>query len=427
MKKLIFVLVAVLGMSSTTFAQTNEKEMKKAVKAAQRIVKDAKDEMERADIPDKRHAKQLIDQAMQNDLLQNWDQMWLEAAIVYREFYNQENVKSYNGRYDTVTMYNYLTDWFKYTLKADSLEQIPNSKGKTSKEAREDLIPDVYKNMGGLINGGIFYFNHREDYAKAYELFDTYFTMAKHDAIKDLAEADEYFQNSKVNLSYFPGLAAFYQDKWADALKYFQIAKDDEEYGEMATVYLCECYGGLRDSAQWLQSLKDGLVKYPTKDYFYSQLLNYYNLKNDMGELEKFVQSMIEIDPEKAYNYYVLGYIAQQSKDYAKAIEQYQVAIDKDETLADAYNNLGLCIMSQATEFMDSKSKLNYRSAEYKKALAEEKEYYKKALPYYEKLKTLEPDAVAKWGLGLYTIYYKLDMEKEMNQVEKQLKSKGLI
>ena len=192
----------------------------------------------------------------------------------------------------------------------------------------------------------------------------------------------------------------------------------------MATVYLCECYGGLRDSAQWLQSLKDGLVKYPTKDYFYSQLLNYYNLKNDMGELEKFVQSMIEIDPEKAYNYYVLGYIAQQSKDYAKAIEQYQVAIDKDETLADAYNNLGLCIMSQATEFMDSKSKLNYRSAEYKKALAEEKEYYKKALPYYEKLKTLEPDAVAKWGLGLYTIYYKLDMEKEMNQVEKQLKSK---
>ena len=73
------------------------------------------------------------------------------------------------------------------------------------------------------------------------------------------------------------------------------MAQNDEEYGEDATEFICECYGELKDSVKWLQSLKDGLVKYPTKDYYYNKLLNYYNIKNDMGAMEEFVQDMKEV------------------------------------------------------------------------------------------------------------------------------------
>lgn len=428
MKKLIFVLIAVLGMSCATTAQTTtDKEMKKAIKAAQRIVKDAKDEMERADIPDKRHAKQLIDQALKNDLLQNWDEMWIQAANVYEYYFNQENSKSYDGRFDTVAMYNYLTDWFKYAFIADSLEQIPDKKGKTSTVVRDKLVPDIYRNLGSLINGGIFYFNHREDYAKAYEFFDSYFTLAGHDALKNKVAEDASFQQYKTEFAYFPALAAYNLEQWENSLKYSLIAQDDSVYGEMATEFICECYGFMGDSVQWLESLKNGLIKYPTVEYYYNKLLNYYSVKNDMSEMEEFVRGMVEIDPEKPYNYYVLGYIAQQKKDYEEAVKQYQTAIDKDEDLADAYNNLGLCIISQATDFIDSKSNLNYRSAEYKKALAQEKEYYQKALPYFTKLRELEPGSIKKWGVPLYTIYYKLDKEKEMNDIEKRLKASGIL
>ena len=43
MKKLIFVLIAALGVSCTSYAQMTEKELKKATKAAQKEVKEAKE------------------------------------------------------------------------------------------------------------------------------------------------------------------------------------------------------------------------------------------------------------------------------------------------------------------------------------------------------------------------------------------------
>lgn len=427
MKKIVFVLIAALGMSYTTYAQMSEKELKKATKTAQKMVKEARDDMERDDVPDKRHAKQLIDQAMKNPLLKDWDQTWYEAAEIYQYFYNQENVKSYNGAYDTVAMYNYLNDWFTYALRADSLQQIPNEKGKTSDEVRKNQIPNIYRNLNTLINGGVFYFNHREDYVTAYKYFDRYFTLAQSDILKDYMTEDPTWNEYRYNFAYFPALAAYNNEKWDDALKYAIMAQNDEEYGEDATEFVCECYGELGDSAKWLQALKDGLVKYPTKDYYYNKLLNYYNQKNDMTEMESFVQEMIKLDPEKAYNYYVLGYIAQQGKNYDKAIEQYKIAIEKNNTLTDAYNNLGLCIMSQAVEFMESKSNLDYRSTAYKKAMQEQEEYFKSALPYFVKLRELEPDAVSKWGVPLQQIYYLLKMNKELEEVEGKMKAKGLL
>ena len=427
MKKLIFVLIAALGMSCTSYAQMTEKELKKATKEAQKQVKEARNEMERDDIQDKRGAKRLIDQAMKNSLNQDYDQTWLVAADIYQHFYYQENTKSYSQPYDTVGMYKLLTDWYRFAMKADSLQQIPNAKGKTSDEARKKHAKEIHRTMSDLIRGGIFYFNDHQDYTKAYEMFDSYFTVANHPMVKDLTEADSFYIKNKPIYSYYPALAAYNLEEWENVLKYATVALDDEEVGETATEMICDAYGNLQDTVQWLETLKQGLIKYPTVDYYYGKLLNYYNLKNDMTELENFVKEMVEIDPEKAYNYYVLGYVAQQSKDYEKAIAQYQTAIDKDANLSDAYFNLGLCIMFQAQEYMDSKSNLDYRSSAYKKAVQEQKDYYKKALPYFTKYRELEPSATDKWAIPLQTIYYQIDMSKELNEIEARMKEKGML
>lgn len=427
MKKLIFVLIAALGMSCTSYAQMTEKELKKATKEAQKLVKEAKNEMERDDVQDKRNAKRLIDQAMKNSLVQDWDQTWLIAADVYQHFYYQENTKSYTQPYDTVGMYKLLTQWYEYSMKADSLQQIPNAKGKTSDEARKKHAREIHRTMSDLIRGGIFYFNDHQDYEKAYEMFDSYFTVANHPMIKEFTAEDTIFQKYTPIYSYYPALAAYNLEKWENVLKYANVATADEEVGETATEMICDAYGNLGDSAAWLATLKQGLVKYPTAEYYYGKLLNYYNLKNDMSELEQFVKEMIEIDPEKAYNYYVLGYVAQQSKDYDAAIAQYEKAIEKDASLSDAYFNLGLCIMFQAQDYMDSKSNLDYRSKAYKNAVQEQKEYYKKALPYFTKYRELEPSATDKWAIPLQTIYYQIDMSKELNEVEARMKEKGML
>ena len=427
MKKLIFVLIAALGMSCSSYAQMTEKELKKATKAAQKEVKEAKNEFERDDVQDKRGAKRLIDNAMKNPLNQDWDQTWLVAADIYQDFYYKENTKSYTQPYDTVGMYKLLTDWYRFAMKADSLQQIPNAKGKTFDEARKKHSGEMHRTMGDLIRGGIFYFNDHQDYQKSYELFDTYFKIANHPMLQAWVEDDTIMRNNTPIYSYYPALAAYNLENWENVLKYASVATADEEVGETATEMMCDAYGSLQDTVKWLETLKVGLVKYPTVQYYYGKLLNYYNLKGDMGELENFVKEMVEIDPEKAYNYYVLGYVAQQSKNYDAAIEQYEKAIEKDEKLSDAYFNLGLCIMFQASEYMDSKSNLDYRSKAYKDAIKEQKNYYKKALPYFIKYRELEATATDKWAIPLQTIYYQLDMSKELNEVEARMKEKGML
>ena len=427
MKKLIFVLIAALGVSCTSYAQMTEKELKKATKAAQKEVKEAKNEFERDDVQDKRGAKRLIDNAMKNELNKNWDQTWLVAADIYEDFYNKENIKSYNQAYDTVGMYKLLTDWYRYAMKADSLQQIPNAKGKTSDEARKKHSAEMHRTMSDHIRGGIFYFNDHQDYEKAYELFDTYFTVANHPMLDAWISDDTIFRKYVPIYSYYPALAAYNLEKWDNVIKYASVAVADEEVGETATEMICDAYGNLQDTVKWLETLKQGLVKYPTAEYYYAKLLNYYNQKDDMAELESFVKEMIQIDPEKAYNYFVLGYVAQQSKNYDEAIKQYETAIEKDENLSDAYFNLGLCIMFQASDFMDSKSSLDYRSKAYKDAVKEQKNFYKKALPYIIKYRELKPSLTDKWAIPLQTIYYQLDMSKELNEVEARMKEKGML
>lgn len=426
MKKLIFVLIAALGVSCASYAQMSEKELKKATKAAQKTVKEAREIMQRDDVPNKSGAKRLIDQAIKDPLLKDWDQTWFEAAEIYKYFYYDEDIKfSRREKVDTAAMYNLLLDWYKFDLKADSIQQIPNEKGKTSDEVRRKHAQDIHRCMPALIQAGIYYFNNRRDYPMAYKIFDAYFTMGENPVVKAYIDNDSIYHQRKAYYSFFPALAAYNMQDWTKTLKYATAAVDDEENGELATQFICDSYGEMGDSVKWLEAVKAGLLKYPSSDYFYTKLVYYY--RNNRSELEEFVKDMIKIDPEKSYNYFVLGLIAQQNNDYEKAIEQYAIAIEKEPAMTEAINNIGLCYMKEATEFMDSKKDLNFRSAEYKKALQEEKEYYKKALPYIEKLRELEPGNISKWGILLYQIYYKLSMDKEYNDIEKMLKANDII
>ena len=210
-------------------------------------------------------------------------------------------------------------------------------------------------------------------------------------------------------------------------LKYVDKAIEDPEYGPSCQRIKAEAYENMKDTANWISNLMTGIVKYPSDEYFYTKIIMYYNDTEKWEELEQFVTDMIAQDPNKAYNYFVVGVLKQQQKDYETAAKNYEMAVEKDPELADAYINLGLCYMFLANEYVDANSNINYRSAAYKKVLEVEKEYYQKALPMYEKVEKLLPNDVDKWGPQLYQIYYKLKMSKEVNRMETILKAEGLL
>ena len=427
MKKILFMFVAALSMVATVNAQgLSEKEIKKATKAAQAEVKNAKDQL--ADNGNLRMARNIIDKSMQNEYVKDWAETWSVAASVYFQLYTNENIKSYqNTPYDTVAMYDYLTKWYEYAIICDSLQQIPNAKGKTSTACRDAHGYEMYRSHTNFINGGIFYFNNRKDYAKAYEMFDNYYQIAETDIMKKYLADDENFANYTVEFAYFPTLAANNMQDYQKVLKYVDKAIEDPEYGPACQRIKAEAYENMKDTVNWISNLMTGIVKFPKDEYFYTKIIMYYNDTEKWEELEKFVTDMIAQDPDKAYNYFVVGVLKQQQKQYEVAAEQYKMAIEKDPELSDAYINLGLCYMFIATEYVDANSNLNYRSAAYQKVIEQEKEYYRQALPIFEKVRELLPNDVSKWGQQLYSIYYKLNMSKEVSKMETILKAEGML
>ena len=66
---------------------------------------------------------------------------------------------------------------------------------------------------------------------------------------------------------------------------------------------------------------------------------------------------------------------------------------------------------------------MNFRSKEFKAAQEKMKEYYRLALPMFEKLRTLDdgtdPERKIAWTSGLYNCYYILNMGTELEEIEK--------
>ncbi len=426
MKKLFFILVAVLSVS-TSYAQMSDKEMKKAITEAKKIVKEAKKNIE-SETGNAFQAKKLIDEAMQNEFIKEWDQTWVAAADIYSSLFKNEYDKTIimGQKYDTLGMYTNLCKWIDYAVTADSLQQIPDSKGKTKNDVRKNMVEKIIAYSGNLYVGGVNYLKVN-DYKKAFWLCDKYMSLGDVDLLAEAIKEDVEFIEKSPLIAFYTAYACFNMNDWENCLKYARMSLDDEQNGEAAMEFVCVSYEGMGDTVKWIESLKEGLMKYPTSETYYTSLLRYYTEKNDMGALEQFVVDMIEKDPEKAMNYYVLGFLAQQNKEYDKAIDNFKKAVEKDEKMGEAYNFLCLCYQYKAGEIEQQNLKVDPRSAAGKKVVAEINELYKQTIPYYEKYREVAPDAVSKWGMGLYGVYYRLNMTKEFNEIEKVLQEKGLM
>ena len=104
--------------------------------------------------------------------------------------------------------------------------------------------------------------------------------------------------------------------------------------------------------------------------------------------------------------------------DAHDTIEAYKKTIAADPNYAEAYSNLALSYCQQALEFGE-KATSDLNDPKYQEEQAKIKQFYENAKPYCEKARQLKPDNKELWLNGLYTIYYKLNMGKEFEEIEK--------
>ena len=102
-------------------------------------------------------------------------------------------------------------------------------------------------------------------------------------------------------------------------------------------------------------------------------------------------------------------------KKYEEALPFFVKALEIDPEYTDAYYNAGVCCCNVGSGINDKISTMKFKTqADYDKEINKVKDWYRKAEPYFLKMRELVPDEPNRWAYNLKQIYYVTgDKEKE--------------
>jgi tetratricopeptide (TPR) repeat protein len=404
MKKVLFT-VALMISACTASAQLSVVKEAKALKAK----------------PEE--AAKVLQAAFTNSETAADPETWKLAGDLQKAIFDEENMKMYvpGSQADTAKYYKSLVNMFEYYVKCDEAEQAKVNSGdpkyKKLKYRKKDA--DILKGVrGNLVNAGADAYN-KSDYEGALKYFGMYVDAAS----EPLFSEDATVKADTLNALYanYATMAAAMVKNNDKVLKYGNIGKEDQSEGWRSLMYMAETYGKeLNDTTKWVETLEEGMVKFPTQDYFVGNIMDYYINKGQTDKaLEKINQLLAE--NETPYYLYVQGVLLYEKKQYDDAIASFNKIISKNENLVpEATAKIGDCYFFQAQVIVEENASLNVDDPKYSSNDDQIKALYEQAKPYYEKAKELAPDNKQLWGNYLLNIYWKLN-RGEYEALEKEL------
>lgn len=169
-----------------------------------------------------------------------------------------------------------------------------------------------------------------------------------------------------------------------------------------------EILRSLGRTEEWLAASKDVIAKDPESEVaeiFMQQLMSYYGEQGDEA-VDQYTAELVEKYPNSKIANYCRGFAFYTKKDFAQAAQYFEKSIEIDPTYSDGIYNCAYCHYQYALEKARAISGQKMKSqAAIKAAEDEVKDYFRKALPYFEKFRELEPDDSSKWASPMHTIY----------------------
>jgi tetratricopeptide (TPR) repeat protein len=431
MKKRVLFSMALMLIAGMTYAQ------EKNVKEAKSIANGASPKT-----ADFEKAESLMNEALVNPETKDNPETWNIAGLVQKRWNEEERKKPIlKQAFDTLKFYNTSLDMCKYYLKCDELAQIPNEKGKIKNKYRKpntEAIKAELGGNGGLYGGGVYAYNDRKDPQLALKFFGGYIDISTDPMLEslNLVQTDTILPL----MAYYASLAAMQVKDYKAVLKYAPYAQKDKENAQDATIYISTALKELGDTAQWINSLKEGMKKYPSNTFFSGSLIDYYINKNKSEEAMRFTDELLANDPQNTFYLYVKGLLYRneysnfKNENNADAAEEalnnaakyYKQTVDLDpdnKQIPDnavVYSELGLVYSLQAQDFSE-KATSDINNPKYATDQATMKNFYEEAKNAYEKARELSPDNKDLWLNGLHRVYYNLNMGEQFEEMDKML------
>lgn len=331
--------------------------------------------------------------------------IWLQAV---EKQYAQLNEKMYmKQKVDTAQLFTLTQRLFTVGQRLDSLDMLPDKKGKVNLEYRKDNAQRLSSYRPNLFFGGAYYVR-KQNFQKAYDLFEMYIDCQRQPLFDgyDLQNSDERM----CEAAYWATYCGYRMNDPVLSLRYADLARRDTTKLENTLQYIAEAYQRLGKDSLYQKTLWEGFRLDVKSAYFFPRLMDSYTSTGNYKMADKVVDEALKTDSLNELFLFAKSTVMLNLQRYADCLRYSERLLDLNSEASDAYYNAGLACLNIA-QHMDSRK--------YKKQV---KRMYQRALPYMEAYRRLVPDAKDKWGPALYRIYFNLNMGKQFDEIDKMLK-----
>lgn len=339
--------------------------------------------------------------------------IYYTCALLQQNLNGVYNRQAYlKQQYDTANFFSTTLSLYQHLLRCDSVDMIPNAKGQVKRKFEGDVNSLMKKHRKNLFSGGIFQMR-KKDYPVAYDYMDAYLRSNKNP--KDTLVA---------RVAYWATICGYNAKQPERARRYMDAAIEwaDSAQKPLLQEYKARTYLWANDEANWVKELDEGVKRYPQHDYFFLNLLDWYNSHHQYDQGLSLADSLLDVHHEKALFWYAKSLLSLGKEDYMRCIQFSDSCLLRDANYADAYFNKGLsfcnlALIAQQDACNDLK---NPKCVEDRRVI---RGLYQSARQPMEKVRQLQPDNSARWAPVLYRIYLNLNMGKEFDEIDAILKN----
>ncbi len=409
MKKSLFLAALVL-ISAGCFAQKNP------------LVKKAKN-YAMAETPDFSAARAAIAEALEAE--PTVETYYWAGMIGYQEM-TQENYNQMMGKgVNQAKAGAAVEESYNYWLKADELAMIPtlDKKGRevVDLKTRNNIAKKMleYYKQQELVKYGI-YLNEQKDFEGAYNAFKKHISIPELAMMQDPKLQKEMPRDTTyTQYKYYAAIFAVQSELHPEAIALLEEMKDGDYEAISVNQFLYQEYVAVKDTANFVATLQNAVTRFPQEPWFLQNLINYYIFSGQEQVAVEYLAQAIAREPNVAQYHHIKGNLDESLGNYDEALKDFDEALRCDPTLADAMAGKGRVYYNQAVKMNEAAALIN-DNKEYKKALEEMNEVFRKSLPFFEEAHKMAPEE-RQYMQILKGLYYRFHMDAEYNAINEKL------
>ncbi len=357
--------------------------------------------------------RELIAKCLKDTLINKEPELYRHAIALETKANDAENMKLYlKQKYDTVAFFNTTYCIFDYSLKLEqALQNINPQQALKAKKKNAVTLKPYYPN---LYSGGVFFVKNK-NWALADKILSMYIDVTQ----SEMFNEDKNITMARLPRAAFLDMRSCYEEKkYRDVFKYTSLAEADSANLDYVLQYEALSYEQLKDTTNYVKTLKRGLNELNESDYFFSRLTDFLNGIHHYQSACTLNDSLLTLRPDNKLYLYAQTVALFNMNAYDNCIKNTERLLQLEPENFEALYYIGLCWYNKGVGYENTLSP-DPTSKDYKKRKAEVNQMFTKAMPYLEKFRETHPNDKEKWQAPLYKIYFSLNMSNKLKELEK--------